>query len=99
MTVPQLDDEARRAALAKAKQARQDRAVLKGALKAGEVTLDQVLEAADRNDVVAKMRTVEVIESMPGIGRITAEALMEELAIAPTRSIAPEPRTLRSRDT
>ena len=87
MPVPELDDDARRAALAKAKQARQDRAVLKTALKAGDVTLDQVLEAADRNDVVARMRALEVIESMPGVGRVTAEQLMEELAISPTRRL------------
>lgn len=87
MSVPELGDEARRAALAKAKQARQDRAALKHALKAGEVSLDEVLSAADRNDVVAKMRAVEVLESLPGIGKVTAQHLMDEFSIADTRRL------------
>lgn len=87
MTVPEIGDDARRAALAKAKQARQDRAALKVALKAGEVSLDEVLAAAERNDVVAKMRTVEVLEALPGVGKVTAQQLMGELAIADTRRL------------
>jgi hypothetical protein len=87
MSVPEIGDEARRAALVKAKQARQDRAALKVALKAGEVSLAEVLDAADRNAVVAKMRTVEVLESLPGVGKVTAGQLMDELAIADSRRL------------
>lgn len=87
MAVPELADDDRRAALAKAKQARQDRAALKVALKAGEVGLDDVLEAADGNDVVAKMRAVEVLEALPGVGKVTARQLMDELAIADSRRL------------
>ena len=87
MPVPEIGDDARRAALAKAKQARQDRAVLKGAMKAGDVSLDEVLAAADRNDVVARMRTVEVLEALPGIGKVTARDVMDELGISPTRRL------------
>lgn len=87
MAVPEIGDDDRRAALAKAKQARQDRAALKVALKAGEVSLDEVLAAADHNDVVAKMRAVEVLESLPGVGKVTAQQLMDELAIAGSRRL------------
>lgn len=87
MPVPELGDDARREALAKAKQARQDRAALKAALKAGEVSLDEVLLASDRNDTVAKMRTIEVLESLPGVGKVTAEQVMDEVRIASTRRL------------
>ena len=87
MSVPELGDDARRAALAKAKQARRDRAALKAAMKAGEVSLDEVLDASDRNETVARMRALEVIEALPGVGPATAERLMDEVGIAASRRL------------
>ena len=87
MAVPELDAEARRAALEKAKRARRVRAELKHMLKAGEVELHEVLERADDAPALAKMRVVEVLESLPNIGKVTAAKLMEELRISPTRRV------------
>jgi hypothetical protein len=87
MALPELDPEARRAALVKAAEARRIRAELKQMLKSGEVGIAEVLERAKSADALAKMRVSEVIEAMPAYGPIKARRLMEELDIAPTRRI------------
>lgn len=87
MPLPELDPEARRAALAKAAEARRIRAELKQMLKAGEVSLSQVLDRARSADALAKMKVSEVIEAMPAYGPVKARRLMEQLDIAPTRRL------------
>lgn len=87
MPLPELDPEQRRAALEKAAQARRIRAELKQMLKAGEVTLRQVIERAETAEPLAKMKVADVIEAMPAYGKIKARKLMEQLDIAPTRRI------------
>lgn len=87
MAVPELDADARRAALEKAKRARQVRAQLKHMLKAGEVELHEVIERADTAPALAKMRVVEVLEALPNVGKVTAARLMDELRISPTRRV------------
>ena len=87
MSVPELDADARREALEKAKQARQVRAQLKHMLKSGEVQLHEVLDRADDAPALAKMRVVEVLESLPNVGKVTAAKLMDEVGIAPTRRV------------
>jgi molybdenum cofactor biosynthesis enzyme len=87
MPLPELDPEQRRAALAKAAEARRIRAELKQMLKSGEVTLGQVLDRAQSADALAKMKVSDVIEAMPAYGPVKARRLMEELGIAQTRRI------------
>ena len=87
MSVPELDADARRQALEKAKRARQVRAQLKHMLKSGEVQLHEVLDRAADAPALAKMRVVEVLEALPNVGKITAARLMDELGISPTRRV------------
>jgi hypothetical protein len=87
MPLPELDPEQRRAALAKATEARRIRAELKQMLKSGEVTLGQVLDRAETAEALAKMKVSDVLEAMPAYGPVKAKRLMEELGIAPTRRI------------
>jgi hypothetical protein len=87
MPLPELDPEQRRAALAKAAEARRIRAELKQMLKAGEVSLAQVLDRAESADALAKMKVCDVLEAMPAYGPVKSRRLMEELDIAPTRRI------------
>lgn len=87
MPLPELDPEQRAAALEKAKQARRVRAELKQMLKAGEVSLRQVLDRAEDADALAKMRVSDVLEAMPSYGRIKARRLMEDLDIASSRRL------------
>lgn len=87
MPLPDLAPEQRRAALAKAAEARRIRAELKQMLKSGEVGLADVLDRAGNADALAKMRVTEVLEAMPAYGPVKARRLMEELNIAPTRRL------------
>lgn len=87
MALPELDPEARTAALAKAAEARRIRAELKQMLKAGEVTLRQVLAQVEHADAIAKMRVIDVLGAMPAYGPVKARRLMEELDIASTRRL------------
>jgi len=82
---PQLSDEARRAALAKAAEVRQKRAELKHQLKLGSVTLADLVARADADDVVGKMKVVAVLESLPGVGKVKARRTMVDVGIAETR--------------
>jgi hypothetical protein len=87
MALPELDPEQRRAALEKAAEARRIRAELKQMLKAGEVSLRDVLDRAATAEPLAKMKVADVIEAMPAFGPVKARRLMEELDIAPSRRI------------
>ncbi len=87
MTLPQLDDDARRSALDKAAVARKVRAELKRQLKAGEIGLPEVLERAADEEVVDRTRVAAVLEAMPRIGKVRARKLMERLDISPSRRV------------
>lgn len=87
MALPELDPEQRRAALAKAAEARRIRAELKQMLKSGEVSLREVLDRSTTAEPLAKMKVADVVEAMPAYGPVKARRLMEELAIAPTRRL------------
>lgn len=84
---PALSPEQRAAALTKAAAARRERAELKEKLKMGSLTLRELLEQAGRDEVVAKMKVVAVLESLPGLGKVKARRLMAEIGISETRRV------------
>jgi hypothetical protein len=84
---PELSPDARQAALAKAADARRQRAELKEKLKMGSVSLAELLAQADGDEVVGKMKVVAVLESLPGVGKVRARRLMDELKIAESRRV------------
>jgi guanylate kinase len=84
---PQLTAQQRQEALLKATASRKRRAEVKIKIKNGEFSMDTVLEIAKNEDAIAKMRVKELLESMTGVGKIRAQALMERLNISPTRRI------------
>jgi guanylate kinase len=84
---PQLTPEQRQEALRKAATSRKRRAEVKAKIKNGEFSIDNILEIAKSEEAIAKMRVKEMLESMSGVGRIRAQALMERLNISPTRRI------------
>lgn len=87
MALPTLTPEQRAAALEKAAAARKARAALKVRLKASGVTLAQVLDSGETDEVVGKMKVVAVLEAMPGVGKVRAQRLMERLEISPSRRV------------
>ena len=87
MAVPPLTDEQRAAALEKATAARRSRAELKERLKRGGTTLKQVLADAENDEAVAKLKVSALLVSLPGVGKVRAAAVMEQLEIAPSRRV------------
>ncbi|HEY0560175.1 MAG TPA: integration host factor, actinobacterial type [Frankiaceae bacterium] len=85
MALPPLTPEQRTAALAKAAEARRARAALKEKLKSGEEGLPSLLKAADSDEIVGKMKVSAVLESLPGVGRVRAQRIMDKLEIATSR--------------
>jgi guanylate kinase len=84
---PRLSDEERTRALEIAKRSRQERARVKAELRKGEISFTEFIENADSNPVLAKMRVIDLLESLPGYGKIRAQAVMEKFEISPTRRV------------
>ena len=84
---PKLTDEQRRAALAKAAEARRVRAETKELLKTGSLRLSEVFDQAATDRILAGIKVDRLIAAMPGVGRIKAKRLMESLGIAENRRI------------
>ena len=84
---PALTPEQRQAALEKAAQARRVRAELKEKLKMGSLSLPQLLQDAEKDDIVGKMKVLAVLESLPGVGKVKARRTMEKIGISETRRV------------
>jgi signal recognition particle GTPase len=84
---PSLSPDQRQAALEKAGAARRQRAELKEKLKMGSLTLKELLDQAERDEIVGKMKIVSVLESLPGVGKVKARRLMDDVGISETRRI------------
>ena len=84
---PSLSADQRQAALEKAAQARRMRAELKEKLKMGSLTLGELLQQADSDEVVGKMKVLAVLESLPGLGKVKARRIMDEVGISETRRL------------
>ena len=84
---PSLTPEQRQAALAKAAEARRARAEIKERLKMGSITLSELLQQAETDDMVAGIKVLAVLESLPGVGKVKARRTMDEVGIADTRRI------------
>jgi hypothetical protein len=84
-TPPVLTPEQRAAALAKAAEARTARAELKTRLKMGSLTLAEALASTD--STVGKLKVVSLLESLPGVGKVKARKIMEDIGIADNRRV------------
>jgi len=87
LALPPLTDEQRRAALQKAAAARRERAEIKNRLKHSGGSLPDVLHQGRTNDVVGKMKVVDLLQSVPGLGKVRAKQVMERIGIAETRRV------------
>lgn len=87
MALPPLTPEQRRAALEKAAAARRARAELKDKLKHAGLTLSELLDSSATDGVVGKMKVSALLESMPGVGKVRAQRIMDKLEISPSRRV------------
>ncbi len=66
---------------------RKQRAELKDRLKMGTVTLKELLDQGQKDEVVGKMKVLAVLESLPGLGKVKARRALDEVGISETRRV------------
>ena len=87
MALPPLTPEQRTAALEKAAAARQARAEIKNRLKYSQGSLSDVIAQGQKDDVIGKLKVVALLESLPGVGKVKARAIMSDVGISETRRV------------
>ena len=87
MALPPLTPEQRAAALEKAAASRRERAEVKNRLKHAGASITDVLREGETNEVIGKMRVVDLLQSLPGLGKVRARQVMERLGIAESRRV------------
>jgi hypothetical protein len=87
MQPPQLSEEMRAQALAKAAEARRVRAEVKELLKMGSLTFSELLQRAEDDAFVGGLKVESVLASMPGNGKVKAKRMMETHGIADNRRL------------
>jgi transposase len=87
VALPILTPEQRAAALEKAAQARRLRAEVKNRLKNSGATLAEVIQESRANEIIAKLRVRDLLQSMPGVGKVRAKEIMERIGIADSRRL------------
>ncbi len=87
MTAPARSPEERSTALAAALAARHERARLRAALKAREVSPRTVIDGAEDNPLWAQLKVSWLLECLPGIGAVRADRILADVQIAPSRRI------------
>lgn len=87
MALPPLTPEQRQAALDKAAASRRERAEVKNRLKHSGASIIEVIREGQTNEVIGKMRVIDLLQAMPGLGKVRAAQLMERLNIAESRRV------------
>ena len=91
MALPPLTAAQRAAALERAAEARAVRARVKARLNHSGESLADVIELgrSDEGDgpFIGRMQVSALLESLPGIGKVGAAALMDEVGIAASRRV------------
>lgn len=82
---PVLSLEERRAALAKAAEARKIRADIKAAIRTGSMSILEIINSD--HPAVKRMRVHSLLIALPGVGDVRAMAIMERCNISHSRRI------------
>jgi guanylate kinase len=85
MLPPRLSTRARRRAGEKAVLARQDRAKVKEQVASGELFFFDLFK--DERKSIARMKLMDLLQSVPGIGEARAQLIFERTNISPSRRI------------
>jgi hypothetical protein len=86
--LPPLTPEARQAALEKAAQARRERAEVKNRLKHSGASLGEVVaQGRNSNEIIGKMKVLDLLCAMPGVGKVRAKQIMERIGISESRRV------------
>jgi hypothetical protein len=85
--IPPLSEEQRQQARNAATHARRRRAEIKQRLRAGELSIAEVLDLAAGDEVIAHTKVIDILKSQPRVGEVRAGKVMERLKIAPNRRL------------
>lgn len=86
MSLPKLTPEEKRRGLAKAQEMRRRRAELRQELKRGAITLKELLARED-DEAVQKMRVSYLLQSLPQVGKVTTDKVMQDIGIPENRRV------------
>lgn len=53
----------------------------------GSIHFCELLEQAETDEIVGKMKVLAVLESLPGVGKVKARRTMAEIGISETRRV------------
>lgn len=67
--------------------ARQARAEVKNRLKYSQGSLSEVIAQGQADETIGKLKVVSLLESLPGVGKVKARAIMAEIGISETRRV------------
>lgn len=87
MSIPPLSEEQLKQARSAATAARRRRAEVKQQLRRGAMTLAQVLDLAEHDDVVAHSKVVDILKALPRVGETRARETMARHDIAENRRL------------
>ncbi|HCN40316.1 integration host factor, actinobacterial type [Rothia sp. (in: high G+C Gram-positive bacteria)] len=87
MPLKPLTEEQRAAAREKAKKARVIRAEIKEAVKNKQITISEVLQRAETDEAVARLKVTDLLTSLPGVGEVRTENILKDLNIAASRRL------------
>ena len=85
MQPPKISNRFRRKAGEKAVAARRDRAKTKELVASGELFFLELFD--DDRKSIARMKLIDLLQSVPGVGKIRAEQILERASISPSRRI------------
>ncbi len=60
---------------------------MKARLKYSQGSIAEVIEQGRTDDVIGKLKVSALLESLPGVGKIKARAIMAEIGISETRRL------------
>lgn len=84
---PPMSREDRASAGQRGVRARQRRAEVKADVREGRLSLPDVIELASDDEDLARLRVLELLESLRGVGPARARALLEHAGISQTRRV------------
>lgn len=87
MSISPASPDALAEARASALRARQRRSAVKQAIKDRTMSVGNVLDLAETDDVIAHIRVIEILKAIPRVGDKRAHAVMERLGIADGRRL------------
>lgn len=87
MNLKPLTEAERAAAREKAGAARLARADIKARLKAGSLSVAEVIENPGGDDAVGRLKVLDLLKALPRVGDVRAATIMAEVGIAATRRV------------